>query len=833
MSSTPLQPTIALDPSNHWTVESNALVEDGNFTVATGSGKLALKTMDGRASIPSSNDVVGFEIEIKGKRIDVPYQYDSFTDTAGQVLRNHDGETNAGWEKPYTAGNPADLKINSSGRLYYSFENEDGFTTNGSEHFTTGYTPPTADYAIKANLYSASATSDTVEFYLRSSLPYTFYAAQFSQADSTWRVRKQLGAGSSTSLGSWAMPGGLAAGSSCEMRFEISGSILKLSVNGSVVLSMSDSSIATGFVGLRIDPGFGGGGGGPILEIDPEMPDPGGPGGSYGYRIGTLVDEGIQVSDLAVLPVNPDTIRIGLSKDGSSFEGATKTLLMGETSSLSVLGTPSDLWGGTWAPSDVHPDIFSILVERTFSNSTPYVDFARAIIHHTGSGGTFTMGYRETTRQRIQYGYESALGTAVSANKRLRAVNIVPQSNPEFKEHRPAGEKLISEEIMTKEWSTASLSGIPCYNELGVLASLMFGLPTTSGTLNQRQDHFFRFENRGEQKGRSLTCEYGEDPSDIEIFATGSQPFNRGSRVKGLNLAQLGIELSRGDAQISGNAFGHRMELDHVMSTGANTRQTLTVTATGGTIKARFNGSAWVTIAVPLANAAAVDTAFEGITTIGSGNLTCAGSGPFTIDFTGASFAGKPQPLIEIDATSATGGTVTIASTTQGGVSEYPIVPIVPEHVNVYLADSFASLSSNKMTRCSMANFSLSDRFSPFWAFNRSNGGNFLDKAEGTGIGARIALKAHADSEATSLLGTARSNLRKFVRIEAVGPTAYGSDKYEFVFDAAVKVAAVGSFEDEDGMYMANYELALTEDRAWGNAMTLWLKNMMTSTDYQ
>ena len=832
MSSTPLQPTIALDPSNHWTVESNALVEDGNTTVATGSGKLVLKTMDNRGSVPSSNDVIGFEAIIRAKRVDSPYQYDSFTDTAGTNLRSHDGETQCDWQKPYTAGNPADLKINSSGRLYYSFQNEDGFTTNGSEHFTSNYTPPTADYAIEATIYSASSTSDTVEFYLRASLPYTFYAAQFSQGDSTWRVRKQIG-GSSTSLGSWAMSGGIPPGESCDLRFEASGSILKLYVDGVLVLSMSDSSIASGFVGLRIDPGFGGGPGGPILEIGVAMPDVGTPGGSYGYRSGTLVDEGIQIDRLSVLPVNPDTIRIGFSKDGSSFHGTAKTLLLGASLSTTTLGTPSDLWGDTWAPSDVHPDIFSILVERTFANSAPYVDFARAIIHHTGSGGTFTMGYRETTRQRIQYGYETTLGSAVTASKRLRAVNIVPQSNPEFKEHRPAGEKLVSEEIMTKEWSTASLSGIPCYNELGVLASLMFGLPTTTGTLNQRQDHFFRFENRGEQKGRSLTCEYGEDPSTIDIYATGSQTFNRGSRVKGLNLAQLGIELSRGDAQISGNAFGHRMVLDYVMSTGANTRQTLTVTATGGSIKARFNGSAWVTIVVPLANAAAVDTAFEAITTIGTGSLTCAGSGPFTIDFTGASFAGKPQPLIEIDATNATGGTVTIASTTQGGVSEYPIVPIVPEHVNIYLADSYAALSSNRMTRCSMANFSLTDRFSPFWAFNRGTGGNFLDKAEGTGIGARVAIKAHADSEATSLLGTARSNLRKFIRIEAVGPTAYGSDKYEFVFDAAVKVAAVGSFEDEDGMYMANYELALTEDRAWGNAMTLWLKNMMTSTDYQ
>lgn len=441
-------------------------------------------------------------------------------------------------------------------------------------------------------------------------------------------------------------------------------------------------------------------------------------------------------------------------------------------------------------------------------------------------------GYRETTRQRIQYGWETDYGTAVSAAKRLRSFSIIPQSNPEFKEHRPAGEKLSSEQMVMRESSTAAISGIPCFNELGVILKMLCGAPNTTGTVNERQDHFFRFDNRGEQKGKSITCEYGESPTTIDVFGN-SETFNRGTRIKAFTAAELNLELSRSEAGLSGSGFGHRIELDHVMSSGVNDQQTITVTATGGSIRARWNGSEWVTINLPLANAAALDTALETITTIGASGVTVTGTGPYVVEFTGTGKTGIAHPLIEIDPTNATGGTVTITHSRPGGVTEFPIVPIMPEHINVYLADTYATLSSNRMQRCSVMNFSIADRFSPFWAFNRSNGGNFLDRAEGTGISSRFAIKAHADSEVTSLLGTARSNARKFLRIEAIGPIAEGSNHYELVLDAAVKVAAVGSLEDEDGMYMSNYELAATEDRSWGNSLTVWLRNMMTAANYQ
>lgn len=839
MSETILQPTIASDPDNSWIVESLALVQDGNGTQCEGSGKLILKSMDGRLSIPNGGEIVGIEIELWGSCPIPVLQNDSFTDTAGTLLKNHNGELNCDWQKPFTGATPAYQRINSSGRTYYCFENESGPTTNGSEHFTSNDVPPSNNYAVEAVFYSASVVGDLGEIYARASLPYTFYVLQYSQATSVWRLGKCNGTrtavGQMTELGSWTMVGGIGVGQSATGRLEVNGSIIKAIIDGSERISVSDSSIASGFAGLRLDPGSGTGPsqrpGTPSLEAPIESI--GGEGEDTPSEPVDVSTVGLQFQSFKVEEIKADSISVGLSIDGSTVIGNPKTLKLGTSNQVYTLGSPSDLWGTSLAPEDIRLDTFSVIIERTSSNVLPVVDFVQDIIYHTGSGETFTMtGMRDTARQRVQYGWETDLGTAVSAGKRLRAMKFIPQPNPEFKAHRPAGEKLESEHIVVKEWSTAAMTGMPCYNELGVALTAMKGLPVSSGTENQRISHFWRFENRIEQKGKPLTIEYGEDPSTIDVFGS-SETFNRGERVKGFTLAELNMELSRGDATVSGNGFGHKIEPDHVMSTGVTDKQTFTITATGGSFKVRFNGSAWATINIPLANAAALDTALEALSTIGSGKLTITGTGPYVVEFSGSGFSGYLQPLFEVDASLATGGTVTVAHTRYGGITEYPIVALEPGHINIYLADSIAALSSNRMQRCSMLNFGLRDRFSPFWSFNRSNGQNFTGKTEGSNISARFSLKAHADSEATSLLGTARSNARKFLRIEAIGPLAYGSDYHEFILDAAVKVAAVGTMEDEEGAWMTNYELALTEDRAWGNSMTVWLKNLLAAADYQ
>lgn len=101
--------------------------------------------------------------------------------------------------------------------------------------------------------------------------------------------------------------------------------------------------------------------------------------------------------------------------------------------------------------------------------------------------------------------------------------------------------------------------------------------------------------------------------------------------------------------------------------------QTLTRTSTGGTITLSFDGSpASATVPATAAGftAAAVQTALEGLSTINPGDVVVTGSagGPLTVTF-GGRYVGQNVPQLVVDNTSATGGTVTAATTTQGGGS--------------------------------------------------------------------------------------------------------------------------------------------------------------------
>jgi hypothetical protein len=110
-----------------------------------------------------------------------------------------------------------------------------------------------------------------------------------------------------------------------------------------------------------------------------------------------------------------------------------------------------------------------------------------------------------------------------------------------------------------------------------------------------------------------------------------------------------------------------------ISGTQTNEVQTLTITGTptAGTFKLAFKSVISANIAYN-ATAAAVQAALEALSTIGSGNVLCAG-GPLpttavTITFQGL-LAGSNQPLITVSSAAFTGGTTpaaTVAETTPG-----------------------------------------------------------------------------------------------------------------------------------------------------------------------
>jgi hypothetical protein len=104
-------------------------------------------------------------------------------------------------------------------------------------------------------------------------------------------------------------------------------------------------------------------------------------------------------------------------------------------------------------------------------------------------------------------------------------------------------------------------------------------------------------------------------------------------------------------------------------TTAASEVQTVTMTGTptGGTFTLSFQGQTTAPLAYNIA-AAAMQTALQGLTTIGSGNATVTGTGPWVVTFSGT-LANQGVDLLVANGAGLTGGTsptVAAARTTPG-----------------------------------------------------------------------------------------------------------------------------------------------------------------------
>jgi hypothetical protein len=95
-----------------------------------------------------------------------------------------------------------------------------------------------------------------------------------------------------------------------------------------------------------------------------------------------------------------------------------------------------------------------------------------------------------------------------------------------------------------------------------------------------------------------------------------------------------------------------------------NEVQVLAVQASAGTYTLLIGGQTTAPIAHD-ANAQAIETALNSLSTLTPGSVRVDGSGPFTIQFTGVRVAHQPQPLIVVD-TSGLAGTASISRTQSG-----------------------------------------------------------------------------------------------------------------------------------------------------------------------
>ncbi|MHB8273468.1 MAG: LamG-like jellyroll fold domain-containing protein [Dermatophilaceae bacterium] len=175
---------------------------------------------------------------------------DSFTGTPGVTLQSHTGEVGATWTKHPISGT-TDVVITAGGRI-----RKDGATWGALYHSSA--VPASADYTVEADVYVASSlTGDLVGIAGRldpANANGTFYAATYDQSSGLWTLISVLN-GATAMLGQTTAQV-LTVGTTYRLALDMTGSTIRLLVNGVQQVSVVDTTItAAGRGGVAM--GFG------------------------------------------------------------------------------------------------------------------------------------------------------------------------------------------------------------------------------------------------------------------------------------------------------------------------------------------------------------------------------------------------------------------------------------------------------------------------------------------------------------------------------------------------------------------------------------------------
>ncbi len=167
--------------------------------------------------------------------------------------------------------------------------------------------------------------------------------------------------------------------------------------------------------------------------------------------------------------------------------------------------------------------------------------------------------------------------------------------------------------------------------------------------------------------------------------------------------------------------------------------------------------------------------------------------------------------------------------TLTAGPTSLAQVPVLPTDLDVYLDTTSGGLGTTKLTRCIEATLTLGDRYAPVWVLNSANN-SYVAHVE-TEPTAQVALTLEADAAGMAWLTDMRGGTTKFLRIKGTSPTLAGAATvfYSWTWDCAVKVAEVGDFDENEGLYVIEITYDMVHDGTWGKAFTTQVVNKIAT----
>lgn len=528
------------------------------------------------------------------------------------------------------------------------------------------------------------------------------------------------------------------------------------------------------------------------------------------------------------------TLTASLSKGGGALPGAigrTGNLTAMGAFAVASLGGAADLWGQSWTPGDLGGPNFRIYVQRPTSLMDEDQGGARTLesvsltafysspsTGNPGTGGNngnpmpgTTQADRPNELQQYLLGRETTPGVRTPANIRLKSWKFDLQPQIETESVPDYGDLLEGEEVVTFEASEASIDGYPTFDEPIPILEACVGRAVVA----QLAAGVYQWDVTLDSKSRANVQTLSGETGDANIA----------ERVKFMVATEFALSTKRKEHGMSGKFIAQAID-DTQPLTAPGVADVQTLNTNGATaITLGFRGAR--TASVAAIGAGALQTALQGLSTVGAGNLLVSGTGPYTITGAGA-LAGKGLPYVEVVA--STGGTGPVVSrVASGGYATFAAVPMEPGNWSAYYTANYADLGTDatKFTKLKGADFSIGNRFSPE---------AFMDPALGPGWGIVIEdalsimakIVVQADQNATQLAADLKNRTPKYLRLENKGgPIGATGFNHLCQIDMAARVKLKGNYREEGKIKAREFDLKARFDPVTGLSLRIRFVNAL------
>jgi hypothetical protein len=516
---------------------------------------------------------------------------------------------------------------------------------------------------------------------------------------------------------------------------------------------------------------------------------------------------------------------LSVSRDGGFTWSANKVLTaFGSGYQTDTVGGELDLWGIDFEPADFESD-FRIRVRRGTDPSLEFRLIEHIVVKAFSNGATAMPA--EVIQDNLKttiFAVEATPGAAATCTKQYNTFDWTFAPEASMKKIEFTGQKEPEGDRVNSEMTALSLEMASlCYNETPFAFSLAMRKPVSSTIVSGAYRHvlsiasFCRSQPWTQKLQRGSICEEAN-------WETVSHAF----------LSAISMSLGQEDSTGSASGMARATSDGTTPDAGVNAVYTLTIsgTPTGGTYRLRFDGEETSALAYN-ANAAAIQTALQALSTVGAGSLLVTGSGPFTITAAGA-LAGRETVAVEVVAVLLTGGTTptaTVTRATKGGYTKVANEPILGSHLKFVFATTLAGLedSANEVLTAPTFEVDFADRFAAKSYIGAGTQG--LSTFSENSLNATVKFMiAATDAAKSAIRGAWRSGSKRFVKIYAVGPNIAATGvAYQMILRACVSFGEPIAITENENDSVLDITASLARDSAWGKSFELEFVNSVAS----